>query len=321
MDGDAHEILSRFALLIGLIGAGWIARRKRWLGDPAARALSRICTDICFPALTLTQMLRVIGAWPIGDQTSLIVLGFVLLGTAVFLAWPAVRSGPPESQRTAWLSAAMPNWIFLPLPIAALVYREQGVATVLLVNVSAQFVLWTVGVAILRGFRLTFKSGWKHALNPGLVATVGGAIVAAIFPESRAWFDCEGAIGLSLRMIAAIGTLTIPLSMVVTGAQLGALNNAWRIDEQVRRVLIVRLLIAPILTVVILKLFSAVRPIAPNVFFTSALISAMPVAISCGVLVERYGGDRDLVGRAIFLSTLLSLLTVPLLMLALHAVF
>ena len=37
----------------------------------------------------------------------------------------------------------------------------------------------------------------------------------------------------------------------------------------------------------------------------------MPVAISCSVMAERYGGDVPLAAQGIFYSTLFSLLTVP----------
>ncbi|MCO5061678.1 MAG: hypothetical protein M9963_06700 [Kiritimatiellae bacterium] len=86
----------------------------------------------------------------------------------------------------------MPNWLFFPLPIAALFYGEDGLATVLLVNVTAQFYLWTTSVGILRGFRNTMRTGLIHLANPGLLATLAGALIAAFVPSSRMWLDAPG---------------------------------------------------------------------------------------------------------------------------------
>ena len=41
------------------------------------------------------------------------------------------------------------------------------------------------------------------------------------------------------------------------------------------------------------------------------LIAAMPVAISCSVMTERFRGDTTLAAEGIFYSTFFSLLTVP----------
>jgi len=41
------------------------------------------------------------------------------------------------------------------------------------------------------------------------------------------------------------------------------------------------------------------------------LVAAMPVAIVCSVMAERFGGDATLAAQGVFLSTLLSILTVP----------
>lgn len=49
------------------------------------------------------------------------------------------------------------------------------------------------------------------------------------------------------------------------------------------------------------------------------LIAAMPVAVTCGIITERYGGDTELAARGIFATTLVSLVTVPLLMVAFEA--
>jgi predicted permease len=44
---------------------------------------------------------------------------------------------------------------------------------------------------------------------------------------------------------------------------------------------------------------------------TATVIVSMPVAISCSMFADHYNGDRGLTASAIFISTLLSLLTVP----------
>jgi predicted permease len=78
-----------------------------------------------------------------------------------------------------------------------------------------------------------------------------------------------------------------------------------------------RLLVAPAVTLPLLRALTWGLGIhmAPADFVTAAVIVSMPVAVSCSMFVERYGGDRGLVAAGIFYTTLLSLATVPLIVL------
>ncbi len=51
--------------------------------------------------------------------------------------------------------------------------------------------------------------------------------------------------------------------------------------------------------------------LAPDTLTIVVIISAMPVAVTCSIVVEKYGGDVPLVSQVIFVSTLASVVTVP----------
>lgn len=321
MNHEVSAVAFRMGILFLVLCAGWIARRRVWLGETATRLLGRLCVDVCFPCLTFIQMLQIVGRSPATEQGYMLLLGVILMGVALMGGLLFVRDLPPEPRRTAWLASAMPNWLFFPLPIAALLYGEEGLATVLLVNVTAQFYLWTTSVGILRGFKNTMRTGLVHLLNPGLVASVAGVLVAALWPPSHDWIGQTNLYGHFWRLVEAIGSLTIPLSMLVTGAQLGAIPSGWRIHTVTRRATRARLLWLPLITTLVLWMCSHWIELPAVVWQTSVMIAAMPVAVSCGVLVERYGGDRDLVSQMTLVTTLFAVITVPAQMLLGHWLF
>jgi len=77
-------------------------------------------------------------------------------------------------------------------------------------------------------------------------------------------------------------------------------------------VLLGRLLLAPLLTLAGIALAMKLGwQIPETIRMVTILIAAMPVAISCSVMAERFGGDVGLSAQAIFYSTLFSLATVP----------
>jgi predicted permease len=112
-----------------------------------------------------------------------------------------------------------------------------------------------------------------------------------------------------------LGDLTIPLSLLVTGAQLRDAARTERADLlPLAGVVAGRLFVAPAAVLILLKVGATLLglPLTGADFITIAIIATMPVAVSCTMFVERFGGDRKLTATGIFYTTLLSLVTVPL---------
>ncbi len=316
-----HEVVLPAFLLLAL---GWLIGRRKILGPDAATALSRLAVDFCFPALAFSQILRTVGEDGVRMGFAALVLSCLVLAGAVAVGLGAGRlSGPSRGPTVAFLIAT-PNWIFLPLPIAPSLWGPSAEGSVLWMNLPAQVMIWTVGVGLLHAQRP--DGGKRPGLRaiPGLVGTIAGIAAGLAWPGLRE-IATEGyrpesvlILGLSvgLHALRLLGGLTIPLSFLIMGAQLAAARlhpRAW--DRNLALVLAGRLVAAPLLFLVISKLVPwDALPIARQVPFTALLISAMPCAISCGSIVERFGGDSELTAQSVVASTAASLLTVPILL-------
>jgi malate permease and related proteins len=145
--------------------------------------------------------------------------------------------------------------------------------------------------------------------------------VALLLPAAReletlkaARASIGGALGGALvQALALVGSLTIPLSLLTIGAQLGGLTiAAHRFPRALWGVILTRLIFAPLVTLALgFAALQAGVHIPTTTRMVCYLIATMPVAISCSVMTERYGGDVPLAAEGIFYSTLCSLLTVP----------
>jgi len=316
-------VASRIALVFALLGIGWMLRRRAILGDRTVDQLSRLVVDVAFPALVLVELIRTVSMETLRSDAMAVVLGavIILLGLAVgHLASRPVAAG--KSRRTCAFVVAMPNWIFLPLLIAEALYGSSGVRTVLMINVGALVVLWTLGVATLRG---RTEGGGVGALlrNPGLGATVAGLILALAFPMLGPLVTAAPA-GLSagdavvstlLAAVKLFGSITVPLALMVTGAQLGALDWAsLRPDRRMALAVGLRLLVVPAMFWgLLLGVEAAGVLIEPTVQVVGVIVAAMPVAVSASLFTQRFGGDVALAAPAVFWSTFASLITVPVL--------
>ena len=315
-----HVVFLKITAMFLVIVAGWLARRRGFLAAEFTATLSRLVVDVAFPALVFTQMLRTVNAAALreGWQGPLLcgLLIFVAYFTGLLLA--PVFSGRAQRNTFIFLTA-IPNWLFLPLPIVQALYGDTGVRTVLLCNVGAQLVLWSFGVWILHGqMRQAAKNLYT---NMGLWATALGIVIALLFPGARNLETLDPASaplgmmvpGALVQALAMVGSLTIPMSLLAIGAQLGELTIAiHRFPRVLWGVLLARLVFAPLVTVACgFALMKMGAMIPTETWMILYLIAAMPVAISCSVMTERFSGDTALAAEGIFYSTFFSLLTVP----------
>lgn len=315
-----HVVFLKITAMFLVIVAGWLARRRGFLAKEVTATLSRLVVDVAFPALVFTQMLRTVDATSLREGWFSPVLCGLLIIVAYFVGLLFAPAFSGKAQRNTFIFlVAIPNWIFLPLPIVQALYGDSGVRTVLLCNVGAQLILWSLGVWILHGaLRQAVKNLYT---NVGLWATAAGIVVALLFPAARNLETINPADaplgmmvpGALVQALAMIGNLTIPMSLLAIGAQLGGLSIAiHRFPKVLWGVLLARLLVAPLVTMAIgFALIKMGLVIPTETRMIIYLIAAMPVAISCSVMAERFHGDVTLAAEGIFYSTFFSLLTVP----------
>ncbi len=326
----AVVVLQKTGIMFLVMLAGWWAYRRGWMAAEVTQGISRFVVDLAFPCLVFTQMLRTVSVSALQQGWWIpLFAGVVILGSAwVGRLWARMARVSPVTRRTFVFLVAVPNWVFLPLLIADGLYGAGGVQVVLLFNMGAQIVLWTEGMRMLHG-RPIGRDAVRGLLgNVGLMATLAGILVALLWPGAAALGEPVHASGWRLAGSTAIGALqmvgdlTVPLSLLTTGAQLGAARAATAGvgGRTLAGVLMSRLIAAPL--IIMGLVWGTARlmgyPLTEVVFITLTVIVAMPVAVSCSMFVERFGGDRALTANGIFGTTLASLATVPAIVLLAH---
>jgi malate permease and related proteins len=314
-------VLVKVAGMFLAMVVGWLAMRRGRLSAETTQTMSRFVVDVALPALIVGQMVSSVDGVTLRAGFLMPILAVVVTGAGALLGWASAplftRRG--EQRRTYIFLAAIGNWIYLPLPIAAALFGDAGKLAVLLYNVGGMVLLWTLGVWILRGGRPGIEAGRQLLKNPGLLATFGGIALAFSFPEARhaaSLHATQPALLLAAAIFSAldlVGSLTIPLSLVLIGAQLATMRpaGAGRL-RPVLGVLICRLLLTPVVVVAVVTLLAACGVhLSEPARICTYLIAGMPVALNCAMFAERYDGDVELAARAIFATTLASVLTTP----------
>lgn len=309
-------VLLKIAAMFLVIVVGYLLRRGGVIDAEFTSRMSRLAIDFAFPALVFSQMVRTICPGKLGSLWFVPLVGACLIcvGKLVGLA-AAVLFGRRESRRTFIFLVGVMNWVYLPLPIAEGLFGDDGVCLVLLSNVGAQATLWTVGIWTLKRGGLDRDSLRTLLTNPGILATAAGVVTALVAPGLERY---ESLPALPARVIldaaTALGSLTVPVSLLVTGSQLGGLEKTASGvgTKEVLAVVVTRLVVAPLATVLLVRLMVMAGVGLPQVpRMIAYIITAMPVAVSCSIFAERFGADTHLTAKAIFWSSLASVVTVP----------
>ena len=298
--------------ILGLVGAGFLARRRGMLSAQGTNDLAHIALSLVYPALIFVSIAELSLA-DLRAHLSLPLLVMVIAFTGLGLGLLAVRflgRVPPETARAFLFHCLINNYSFLPLPLVLFRYGDAGVALLIFSSVGYEILLWSLGVMLFS--RAERKRDQLKSLfsPPFLALLVSLAWVAARdllpWPAPPAGLALAGQ---TLRSgLKTLGAATIALSMLVAGSRFAVLEFKTILGWRIWFVSAIRLVAVPLILIPGLGLIP-MDPVARGIL---CIIAVMPSAMVSVLFSERYGGDTDFIAGGLLLTHLWALITVPL---------
>lgn len=220
----------------------------------------------------------------------------VLLATAVFNK----RTADEKHRKYMRFCAIYSNCGFIGIPLLSAVIGSVGVLYASVYIVAFSIFQWTHGVIIYRG-SFDRHSLIKMLLNPNIIAPMLGVIcfLCAFFLPP-----------LIQDSMTYIGRLNTPLALLIIGARMAQVDlKTVLTDRFVWPPVIIRNLVIPFIAVFTLRFFG----ITGDLMLACLIPIACPVAAAAVLMAEYIGGDAIYTSKVMSLSTLLSILTIPLL--------
>ncbi len=204
----------------------------------------------------------------------------------------------PETRQNVFGFCIMfANTAFLGIPICEALFGGSGAFFAVIYDFGLTIMGFTFGVWLISGGKI---DNWKALIfNPLLISVGLGLIVSTTSFEFPIWL---------MNPLSTVGQATLPIALLVAGAQIGNLRfRQSPFSSDMIAVIIFRLLIIPLI-VLGGFLLSGKLDLTSNVIILEA---AMPVAVSTTILAKRYQADAQFTATATLLTTLLSILTLP----------
>ena len=293
MSAALHQIT---VIFIGIL-AGFVCRKLKVLSEEGTATVSNIVVKIILPFYLFSAILNSGSA--VDPKGVLLTLGlsfgmFLLSGLVALVIVPLLR--PPAGDKGVYLFETMcGNVTYIGIPVCAAVLGGNAAFYGSLLNIPYNLLCFSLGIWLLAG-----KLPLKKILNPAFLSGVAAAILYLLrVPVPSVLLDgC-----------AFIGQATSPCAMLVIGSVLGSVPfreifTEWRAIPYV----LIRLVGLGALMALLLS-FIDVDPVLKGVVI---LMASMPAATNSTMLCTIYGGNRALSAKLIFLSTALSIVTIPL---------
>lgn len=257
--------------------------------------LSQLALYVLTPALVIDSLYRT----ELSLNSSLgLLLGFALTSIAIYVLVGLVNRIFQFSDalgRAITAVVIFPNNGNMGLPVATFAFGAEGLERAIIYMLGSSFLMFCFGPALIRGKGLL--EGIKLTLRLPL-------LWAILFGAGLRWLSLQIPWQLD-KGVQQLGAAAIPIALILLGLQLS--QTRIRVGIRETALAIARLLIAP----VIAYSFGRLLQLEPLNLQVLVLQSAMPTAVNSFVIVSEFGGDRDLVAKAIVTSTLISFVTLP----------
>lgn len=291
---------------------GIIARKTNILTEDSLDTLARFIIKISLPIMIFMNTLNgttkesFMSALPILPATAVL---YLLLTTLAFtLSRVFSLQG---NERNVYRACVMfGNIGFMGIPIIYAVFPDQGMLYVGLFTIIDQFLQWTVGVTLttpIEGGTPPLRTRLLKMVNPSTVGII--LAVSSIFLGLRIPEPINSA-------LLAVGDVTTPLAMIYLGALFTGLNLSSGLrHKEFLGIILCKMCLFPLLFYHLLQQWH----LPEDMIITLCLLAAMPTMTALAMLAKTQRSAGDYAATMIFVATLFSMVTLPLVCLFLRS--
>jgi predicted permease len=295
---DKSIIINQVVTLFLIMAVGFVARKRKILNPALNKGLSDVLLNITAPLLAISSFQLTFSREMLVDAGIILVFALIVHIASIFLGKVFFTRMPDPTGKILRFITIFSNCGFMGYPVIGCFFGQSGVFfTSIYIAVFTLFV-WTYGVFIFTG-----KSDWRSLisalLNPGMIAVVLGMLLFL--------FSIKLPLPVA-QTLEIVGAMNTPISMIIVGSlladvKLGDLFSGWAIYYGA----LIRLLLLPLATLFILKGIG----LKGMLLGVCVLAVAMPAAAMSVPLAENNQGDVFFASRIVFLTTILSVVTIP----------
>ena len=292
-------IVEQVIILILMMTVGFFLRKQGVFTNEVNKGLSYLLVNITLPAMILYSFNFAFSMELLTSAAIMLSCAFGIHISLILLSMLFYGHFSDPKKYIFKFSTVFSNCGFVGFPVVQGLLGNIGVFYTSIFTIPFNLFMWSYGVSL---FMRQKSSGlWKNVLkNPPLIATMTGLLVFLLSLQLPSPV---------LKTLGSIGNMTTPISMFIIGSMLADVKPKDVFNDfSVYYLSVIKLLAAPVLTCYALRFFNT----DPTLVAVSVILVAMPSATMVGVFAEKYNSDKALASKCAFMTTILSMLTIPL---------
>ncbi len=332
------KVLLIMAVMFAFMVPGFALKKLKLFGEGTTFALSNLLLYVCQPALAIKafctftkqdwEIVNAIKRTDIAANFGLVaaiatISMLLMMGLCKLIF---LKSKNKKATDVYAFIAAFSNCGFMGIPFVEMYTGGDPLAVMYMMVFNVMFTVfcWTFGVVLITG-DIKQVSPKKLLCNPAILSVAVGLLLFFVPQINFFMFDgCE-----VLQMFPQyLSYMTAPLSMVIVGIRIAEMSPKTLFLNKGNYVAGgLRLIIAPFLTFaaaipffyILQSARGGVSGIDEYVFLAPVIAMTMSPAASVVAMAESFDGDKDTAASAFVTVTLISIITVPLVIMALMA--
>ena len=285
-----------------LIAVGYIAKKTKLIDNHKQEGLSDLLIDIFLPANIIKSFIStgsITGEYMF--NCFMVMLGCALIQIFTLVVFPFLfKRFDKKKANVMEYGMLVSNSGFIGIPVVEYLYDSVAVTYAAVFQIPLNISMWTAGVSLFVQNELSIKERIKKIVtHPCIISVIIGLIIMIT------GFNTPVFLAETIKYLA---NATTPISMLIIGSMLADIDTKNLFDFSTMYFSLLRLIIYPIFVLVILNLFN----IDKTVIEVLVLMVAMPCGSTCAILAQKYGYDYKYASKIIFVSSLFSIITIPL---------
>jgi len=297
-----------------LMFIGFFARKKRIVEEKFSTSLASFIFNFVFPCLVIDAMQTEYDPAQILNSAVLIGISIFTVALMFGLGYIVNRISKKsdDMSRILLINLMFTNFTYMAFPVMESLYGNMGKFYIAVYTIPVRILFYVLSPLIFSlGRDKTIKVSGRQIGKSALQAVLSPPVLAVPIGLLIYFFSIRIPSPIA-AVIKSLANVASPMGMVLCGITLAAipLSKIWR-DQRILLIAALRLLAAPAIAVGIYLLADRFLHVDPLVAKVSILYCALPAAATTTVMAIKAQGDATKAAQCVFITTLLSVLTLP----------
>lgn len=292
-------VVQQVLVLFILIGVGFLCGKVKFLNDNAAKKLTDIVLYIVTPCVMIDAFQRPFDSAMLLNLGITALCAFAIILGSIFAANLVFREKNLSRKKVMRFATIFSNCGFMSLPLEAAILGQDGLFYGSVFVAVFNLIIWTYGLFSMSGSRseLSLK---KLVTNPGILGVAAGML---LFVFS---FTLPEVISMPVSYLANLNT---PVPMIIIGYYLANANlKKVFSDPRAYVSMAMRLILIPLVSLGVMYMFG----VRSDILIACTIAASAPVAATTTMFAAKFKGDVELSVGLVSATTLISVLTMPL---------